>query len=131
MHAADVMAFPTYTEGLPNVVLEALAGGLPVVTTPVGGIPEVIADGRTGRLVPVRDARALAAAVGELLHDGPLARELARRGREFILRHFDGRANALLALDIFRQVAAGHPSDTPMPVCANVPPGVLPMSIAP
>jgi glycosyltransferase involved in cell wall biosynthesis len=131
MHAADVMAFATHAEGLPNVVLEALASGLPVVTTPVGGIPEVVADGRTGRLVPVKDARALAAAVGELLRDGPLARELARRGREFVLRHLDGRVNARIALDIFRQAAAGGPSDTPMPVCAHVPPGVLPMRISP
>jgi teichuronic acid biosynthesis glycosyltransferase TuaC len=128
MHAADVMAFPTYTEGLPNVVVEALASGLPVVTTPVGGIPEIIADGRTGRLVPVRDARSLAAAVGELLRNKALARDLARRGREFVLRHFDGRTNAPIAREVFRQVAAGGACDGPMPVCANVPPGLLPMS---
>jgi glycosyltransferase involved in cell wall biosynthesis len=131
MHAADVMALATYAEGLPNVVLEAMASGLPVVTTPVGGIPEVIADGRTGLLVPVGDAPALAAAVGRLLADPAQARQMGQRGRAFVHRYFDGRANARVILDIFRRLVAGSPMGAGLPVCANVPPGVLPMRFAP
>src|SRR5205823_2245703 len=50
--AADVVALPSFTEGLPNVALEAGAAGVPVVATAVGGTPEVVADGETGFLVP-------------------------------------------------------------------------------
>ncbi len=56
-------------EGIPNVVLEALAHGRPVIATPVGAIPELVQDGVNGRIVPVGDPRALAAAMRELLDD--------------------------------------------------------------
>jgi glycosyltransferase involved in cell wall biosynthesis len=65
--AADVLTLPSYAEGTPNVVLEALASARPIVATPVGGIPDVVDHGRTGLLVPVRDVPALAAALAEAL----------------------------------------------------------------
>jgi len=122
-----VMAFASHTEGMPNVVLEAMASGLPVVATPVGGIPELLAEGRTGRLVPVKDPLSLASAVDDLLAEPAAAREMGLRGRRFVLRHFDGRANARIALEIFRRVAGGGPCDAAPAVCANVAPGVLPI----
>jgi glycosyltransferase involved in cell wall biosynthesis len=82
--AADVVAVPSVhdehgnVDGLPNFALEAMATGTPVVATRVGGLPSLIEDGRTGRLVPERDAAALAAALGSLL-SGP-ASERARLG---------------------------------------------------
>lgn len=65
--AGDVLALPSYAEGTPNVVLEALAAGRPVVGTSVGGIPDVITEGRTGFIVPPRDVPALAKALSESL----------------------------------------------------------------
>jgi len=66
MAAADLVTLPSYMEGCPNVVLEALACGRPVVATNVGGIPEILSE-ECGRLVPPRDARSLAMALAEVL----------------------------------------------------------------
>jgi teichuronic acid biosynthesis glycosyltransferase TuaC len=65
--ACDVMTLPSWAEGTPNVVLEALASGRPVVGTRVGGIPDVLRDERSGILVPPRDPGALAAALHDAL----------------------------------------------------------------
>ncbi|WP_437297784.1 glycosyltransferase family 4 protein [Sorangium sp. So ce426] len=67
MAAGDLLTLPSWAEGTPNVVLEALAVGRPVVATSVGGIPDVVTGGRTGLLVPPRDVRALTRALGEAL----------------------------------------------------------------
>lgn len=68
--ACDVLALPSWAEGTPNVVLEALAGGRPVVATRVGGIPDVVVDDDCGLLVPPRDAPALAKAITAALQRG-------------------------------------------------------------
>jgi len=65
--ACDVFTLPSHNEGTPNVVLEALASGRPVVATDVGGIPDCLADPHTGLLVPARDAHALARALIDAL----------------------------------------------------------------
>ena len=68
-------------DGFPIAILEAMAVGVPVVTTPVGGIPEGIVDGESGLLVPPRDPSALAAALQKLLCDPQLRQDLAKQGR--------------------------------------------------
>jgi glycosyltransferase involved in cell wall biosynthesis len=68
-------------EGLPNVVLEAMAHGKTVIATPVGGIPSLIEDGRTGFLVPVGDAAALRATIDRVLADGDLRRRVGAAAR--------------------------------------------------
>ena len=78
MAAADLFTLPSYMEGCPNVVLEALASGRPVVTTNVGGIPELM-DAQSGRLVPPADAPALATALDETLSHRWSADEIASR----------------------------------------------------
>jgi glycosyltransferase involved in cell wall biosynthesis len=90
--AADVFALPSWTEGLPLVVLEAMALGRPVVATPVGGTPELVADGETGLLVPPRDVEALAAALKRVLDDEGLRRRLGEAGRRRVAERFSADA---------------------------------------
>ena len=79
---ADVFVLPTWREGFPNVVLEAMGAGLPVVATPVGAIPEAVRDGEEGFLVPVQDAAALTEALRRLIDDRELRLAMGRRSRE-------------------------------------------------
>lgn len=85
---ADIFVLPSRSEALPNSVLEAMAAGLPVVATAVGGIPELVEDGRNGRLVPSGNADALAAALLELLDRPERAAELGSAGRRIIERTY-------------------------------------------
>lgn len=85
-------------DGLPNVILEAMAAGLPVVSTPISGIPEAIADGETGILVPPGDSEALAEALERLLEDPALRCRLGRAGQERVRHDFDIRSSPLAKL---------------------------------
>ena len=80
-------------DGIPNTVIEALAYGLPVVSTTVNALPEVVRHGKTGLAVPQHDAVALADAVETLAKDAALAAGLARNGRLLAARMFDPEAN--------------------------------------
>jgi glycosyltransferase involved in cell wall biosynthesis len=84
----DAFANSSTSEGISLTLLEAMAAELPIVATRVGGTPEVVADGTTGRLVPARDAAAFAAALVETSLDGARARAWGRAGRERLLAHF-------------------------------------------
>lgn len=84
--ALDAFALPSFHEGLPNAALEAMAAGLPVVASRVGGMPEAVEDGVTGFLVPPGDPRALAGALGRLLADPALARRLGEAARQRVAR---------------------------------------------
>ncbi len=86
--AADVFALPSRDEGLPLAVLEAMAQGLPVVATPVGGVPELVREGQDGLLVPVEDHAALAAAITRLAADAALRSEMGKSGRARALGEF-------------------------------------------
>jgi len=88
LSCADVSVMPSLNEALPNVLLESMAAGVPVVSTAVGGAPEAVHDGVTGLLVPAGDAGAIARAVGQLLSDRELAVRLGQAGRRLVLEHF-------------------------------------------
>jgi teichuronic acid biosynthesis glycosyltransferase TuaC len=98
MVAADVVTLPSYSEGHPNVLVEALACGRPVVATPVGGIPEVV-DAANGVLVPTRDADALAAALVQALErnwdEAALARRFSRDWEQVARETLDACGEAL------------------------------------
>jgi glycosyltransferase involved in cell wall biosynthesis len=100
----DLVALPSFTEGLPNVVLEAMAASVPVVATAVGGTPEVIEDGVTGLLVPSGDAAALAAGIGRTL-DSPQRQTMGRHGRQHMQRHFTFEAQAEEYARFFQDLA--------------------------
>jgi glycosyltransferase involved in cell wall biosynthesis len=84
----DLSVLPSEAEALPNSVLEAMAAGLPVVATSVGGIPEIIQDEENGLLVPPQNSHALAEAVIRLLEDSDLAKRLATAGQERMRTQF-------------------------------------------
>jgi sugar transferase (PEP-CTERM/EpsH1 system associated) len=84
----DVFVLPSLWEGLPIALLEAMAAGLPVVATRVGGVPEVVVDGVTGFLVPPRDPQALADAILRLLRDPDLRRRMGEAGHARVAEHF-------------------------------------------
>ena len=106
--AARVFALPCVEESdgaggmdnFPTVIAEAMAAGLPVVSTTVAGVPEMVLDGQTGRLVPPRSPDALADALGEFLADGDLAARFGQAGRRRAEKRFLGR----------RQCPATHPA---------------------
>jgi glycosyltransferase involved in cell wall biosynthesis len=77
----DVFALPSLSEGFPLSVVEAMASGLPVVSTFVSGIPEAVVDGVTGKLIPARNATALADALEPLLRSPALRLRMGRAGR--------------------------------------------------
>lgn len=90
----DVSVLPSFTEGLPTVVLESYAAGIPVVATAVGGTPEAVADGVDGYLVPPGDPSTLARRIGDLLADDDRRRAMGRLGRQRIRDEFSFDAQA-------------------------------------
>lgn len=110
LRAASVFAAPCVVgadgnrDGLPTVLLEALATGTPCVATPVTGIPEAVVHGETGLLVPESDPSALATALDRLLADPVLAARLAAAGRALVEERFDVRRN-VQALDRLQRSA--------------------------
>jgi len=86
--ALDVAVLPSYREAQGLSILEAMALSRPVVASAVGGIPEMVEDGRTGLLVPPHDAEALGAGITRLLTDHPLADTLARAGHDLVYERF-------------------------------------------
>lgn len=85
---SGIFCLPSRNEGMPMSMLEMMAYGLPCVVTPVGGIPQVIEDGKNGFMVPVGDERLLASRLGELLESPSLRAEIGRNAREMVSERF-------------------------------------------
>ena len=92
LQAMDLFTLPSLTEGTSLTLLEAMATGLPVVATAVGGTPEVVADGSTGLLVPASQPEALARAFGELLRAPERRSELGQAGRAVVAARYSMEA---------------------------------------
>ncbi len=101
--AADVFVFPSYKEGLPNVLLEAMACGVPIIATDVGGVPEAV--GEDGALfVPPRDIPALVQAMDRLLRSPEAGEQLASRGLRRVRSKFSWRRTALELRSVYEQL---------------------------
>ncbi|MBO0858598.1 MAG: glycosyltransferase family 4 protein [Chloracidobacterium sp.] len=94
-------------DGIPNVLVEAMASGVPVVSTDVSGIPELIDSGVNGLLAPQKDARALADAVARLLDAPDLRRVIGGQAREKVCRLFDAESNILALHRLFLDCLSG------------------------
>ena len=112
---ADVFALSSRSEGAPLSILEAMAAGLPVVSSQVGGVPELVVDGETGLLVPPGDPAAMAAALGRLLADAGLRRRLGAAGRERAQRCFDVRRQRRAHLDCYARELSRRGVPAPAP----------------
>ena len=110
LRQADVLVVSSDHEGFPNVVLEAMAAQLPVITTPAGDAPSVIEDGVTGFVVPPDDLGAMADRLRLLARTPSLRLRFGRAGRERVERLYDARHLGTRLLDVYRAIAAEHQS---------------------
>jgi glycosyltransferase involved in cell wall biosynthesis len=105
--ACDVFCLPSLYEGSSLAVLEAMAAGIPIVSSAIGGTEELIEDGRSGLLVPPGDAPALAAALRRLLEDPRLREQLAEQARERVDSGLRREQNADQVAAVYRQLLSG------------------------
>ncbi len=100
----SIYCLPSRAEGLPMSVLEAMSYGLATVATPVGGIPDVIEEGKTGFLVPVDDPEALANILIRLIDDMPLKQQIGQQGRQLIEDTYSMEKYANSLMKIYEEV---------------------------
>lgn len=105
-HAADLVVLTSDSEGTPVSLIEAAACGLPVVSTDVGGVRDVVVDGATGLIVPAADADALAAAIRALLADPARAAQFGAAGRVQVAERFSADAMARRHEALYRRLLA-------------------------
>jgi glycosyltransferase involved in cell wall biosynthesis len=103
----DIFLLTSRREGLPNSLLEAMAMGVPVVTTDVAGAKELVADGRTGFVLPQADAAGIARALMSLAGDDRVRKEMAQAGRERVEREFSFAIRMQRIEDLYERVICG------------------------
>jgi glycosyltransferase involved in cell wall biosynthesis len=108
LRAADLFLLPSTREGLPLSILEAQASKVPVVAAPTAGVPEVVADGETGFLIPAEDAAGYADRMLRLLHDPALAARLSERAFDHVTREHDGARLCERVHDLYRALLTGR-----------------------
>jgi glycosyltransferase involved in cell wall biosynthesis len=107
--AMDGFVLASYREGFPRAAMEAAASGLPIVATDIRGCRQVIDDGRTGLLVPARDATALADAIGRLAGDPATRRSMAGAAVAKARAEFDDRRIVATTLETYDRLLAARP----------------------
>jgi len=100
---AAMFVLPSFVEGMPMALLEAMSFGLPVIATPVGGVPEIVTHEHDGLLVPPGDVGALAAAIARLTNDPQLRQRLGRAARDTVARRFSLDSAVERLLGIYRR----------------------------
>jgi glycosyltransferase involved in cell wall biosynthesis len=108
LQEATLLALPSYAEGLPMAVLEAMATGLPVVTTPVGGVPDFFSDGVNGLLTPPGDVPALVGALTRLLADADARQAMGQHNRQQALEQFAVAQYVQRLLGVYHEVVGGQ-----------------------
>jgi glycosyltransferase involved in cell wall biosynthesis len=106
LRSADVFVLPSLAEGVPVAAMEAMAAGVPVIATRVGGLYELIDDGVSGFLVPAAAPRALAARIAELLDSAELRNRVGHAGREKVRAEFDRASETARLRRLFEWAAA-------------------------
>jgi len=110
----DLFVLSSLSEGTSMALLEAVAAGVPVAVTAVGGNPEIVLDGRTGWVVPSQDEGAMTAAILEAAGDAELCRERALEGRKRLMEHFDFGAMICAYVQLYQALLAG--ANRPAPI---------------
>jgi glycosyltransferase involved in cell wall biosynthesis len=105
-NASDFLILPSYSEGMPNVVFEAMACAKPVVATTVGGIPEVVEDGVSGLLVETGKAEKMAEAMQKLLREDGLAESMGKKALTRITEKFVDAENVERVVQLLRKLIA-------------------------
>jgi glycosyltransferase involved in cell wall biosynthesis len=109
LNASDVVVDASYAGlGITGSIREALACERPVIATALEGMPELVVDGETGRLVPPRDPAALAGAIVQMLTDPTAAQTMARAGRKRVETHFSLRAKLDATEALYRRLIAAR-----------------------
>ena len=109
---ARAFVLSSHSEGSPNVLLEAMAAGVPIVATKAGGVPEIVSDGESALLVPVNDPSRLASAIDRLLNDGELAARLTREAEHLISTTHQPESYVRSLADIYAAVVKARLIDT-------------------
>ncbi len=102
---ADVFALPSFAEGVPVVLMEAMASRVPVVATRVAGVGELVEDGHSGLTVPPGDVASLARALDQLLRDPDLRASLGEAGRKKVCADYESSGQAKVLGSLFREVS--------------------------
>jgi glycosyltransferase involved in cell wall biosynthesis len=105
---ADICVLSSLSEGSPNALLEAMAAGVPVVATAVGGVPEMVSHGESALLIQKGDCPAMTGAIAALLADGELARRLAAKAREVILERFAPAPRTRKLVEIYGELVTSN-----------------------
>lgn len=104
---ADVLAIPSHSEGSPNMLLEAMAAGVPAVATSVGGVPEIVTHNESALLVNARDPRAMAESIARVMIDKKLAYEITRNARDLVMTQYSPESRLRALAEIYGEVVPG------------------------
>lgn len=109
LHTTDTLVLPSFAEGVPVVLMEAMASGVPVISTHIAGVPELVRQGHTGFLIPPGDVPALQAAIDRILQDDAERKAMGEIGRDIVDADFNSDREARWMSELITSYAAGTP----------------------